>query len=102
MQAFAVNPKLLILDEIDTGVDIESLKLIGREIRSFLRKEKTTLLAITHYGHVLEYLEPDIAYVMVKGQIACYGRPDIVWKQIATEGYGWCEECIKKGYVKKL
>jgi len=101
-QAFGVKPKLLILDEIDTGIDIESLKMIGNEIKGFLRRERTTLLAITHYGHVLEYLEPDTAYVMVRGQVACYGRPDRVWEQIAAKGYGWCEECVKKGYVKKL
>lgn len=101
-QAFAAKPKLLILDEFDTGIDIESLKLIGNEIRGFLRREKTTLLAITHYGHVLEYLEPDTAYVMVRGQIACYGRPDTIWEQIAAKGYGWCEECVKGGYVKEL
>lgn len=101
-QAFAAKPKLLILDEIDTGIDVESLKLIGNEIKGFLREEKTTLLAITHYGHVLEYLEPDTAYVMVRGQIACYGRPDIVWEQIAAKGYGWCEECLKNGHVRKL
>jgi len=94
-QAFAVKPKLLILDEIDSGVDIGSLKLVGSELSKFLHRYKCSSITITHYGYILEYLRPDIAHVMVKGQIACSGKPEYVWDQIMKEGYKWCEECLK-------
>lgn len=94
-QAFAVKPKLLIIDEIDSGVDIESLKLIGNEIRKFLKETKSALIAITHYGHILEYLEPHKAHVMISGKIACSDKPDYIWGKIMKRGYGWCERCPK-------
>lgn len=95
-QTFAIKPKLLILDEIDSGVDIESLRLIGSQINKFLKQNKVTLLAITHYGYILDYLDATKAHVMIKGRIACSGNPKKIWKQIAKRGYKWCEECLKR------
>lgn len=95
-QLLARKPKLLIIDEIDSGVDLESLKLIGNEIKKFLKQNKISLLAITHYGYILEYLEPHKAHVMVNGRIACSGEPNKIWRQISSRGYKWCERCLKK------
>jgi Fe-S cluster assembly ATP-binding protein len=95
-QAFAMKPKLLILDEIDSGVDIESLRLISKEINKFLKKNKVSVIAITHYGYLLDYLNFDKAHVMMKGQIACSGEVKKIWKTISKEGYKRCEKCLKK------
>jgi Fe-S cluster assembly ATP-binding protein len=95
-QAFAVKPNLLILDEVDSGVDIESLKLIGSAINKFLEQNETTLIAITHYGYLLNYLNFDVAHVMIKGRIACSGEPKKIWEEIEKRGYRWCERCLKK------
>jgi Fe-S cluster assembly ATP-binding protein len=95
-QAFAMKPKLLILDEIDSGVDIESLRLISKEINKFLEKNKVSIIAITHYGYLLDYLNFDKAHVMIKGQIACSGEVKKIWKTISKEGYKRCEKCLKK------
>jgi Fe-S cluster assembly ATP-binding protein len=95
-QAFAMKPKLLILDEIDSGVDIESLMLISKEINKFLKKNKVSVIAITHYGYLLDYLNFDKAHVMMKGQIACSGEVKKIWKTISKEGYKRCEKCLKK------
>lgn len=95
-QAMAIKPKLLILDEIDSGIDVESLKFIGKELNEFISQNKCSTLIITHYGHILEYLKPDIAHVMIRGRIACSGKPAKIWSQIAEHGYGWCEKCVKK------
>ena len=99
-QLFAMNPRLLILDEPDSGVDMESLKLIGKEIKNFL-KNNSALLLITHYGYILKYLNPDKAHVMIRGKIACSGSPDKILNQIMKRGYRWCEKCPKIKNGKK-
>ena len=95
-QAFAMKPKLLILDEIDSGIDIESLKLIGKEINKFLERNKVSVIAITHYGYLLDYLNFNKAHVMIRGQIACSGNVKKIWKIISKEGYKWCEKCLRR------
>jgi Fe-S cluster assembly ATP-binding protein len=95
-QAFAMKPKLLILDEIDSGIDIESLRLIGKEINKFLERNKVSVIAITHYGYLLDYLNFNKAHVMIRGQIACSGNVKKIWKTISKEGYKWCEKCLRK------
>jgi Fe-S cluster assembly ATP-binding protein len=95
-QAFAIKPKLLILDEIDSGVDIESLRLIGKEINKFLERNKVSVITITHYGYLLDYLNFNKAHVMIKGQIACSEEVKKIWKTISKEGYKRCEKCLKK------
>lgn len=95
-QIFASSPKMIILDEIDSGIDIESLELIGKELAKFISEKKCSALIVTHYGYVMKYLKPNKAHVMIKGRIACHGDPNKIWEQIRERGYGWCEKCMGK------
>lgn len=90
-QVLAMNPDLLILDEPDSGVDIENLELIGKELARML--EGRAALLITHHGHILKYIRPNRAHVMIQGRIVCDGDPEQILSQIMREGYRWCEKC---------
>jgi len=100
LQLKAQDPCLLLLDEPESGVDLESIKRVGQTIREILEKdscpaEKTaekSALVITHTGEILNYLEADRAYVMCNGTIVCSGTPRELLSEISRRGY---EECIK-------
>ena len=96
-QVLAMNPDFLVLDEPDSGVDVENLELIGKELAEAL-KGKSALI-ITHHGYILKYLKPTKAHVMLHGTIVCNGDPEIILDQIMRRGYRWCERCrlMKKG-----
>ncbi len=89
LQALLLKPKLLILDEPDSGVDIDSLSLISHKIRK-LYEEGTSILLITHYGRILEHIDPSIVHVhiMKDGNIVMSGKEELV------------EEIEKKGFKK--
>jgi Fe-S cluster assembly ATP-binding protein len=92
-QIFAFRPKLLLLDEIDSGVDVESLKFIGKKLAEYIKKNKISVLVVTHHGEILNYLKPKIASVMLNGKIVCSGDYKKIWKTIRERGYEWCEKC---------
>ena len=92
LQLLAQRPSLLLLDEPDSGVDVENLERIGRMLDSFLAGR--TALLITHMGHILRYVNADKGHVIVNGTIACTGDPVKLLSQILHEGYGWCEKCL--------
>ncbi|MCP8318565.1 MAG: Fe-S cluster assembly ATPase SufC [Candidatus Methylarchaceae archaeon HK01B] len=102
LQVLAQKPKFAMLDEPDSGVDIENLSIIGKVINNFL-KESSGLL-ITHVGYILRYVEVDKSHVLIKGEIACSGEPIKILDQILKEGYGWCEKClqINKSWCKNV
>lgn len=84
LQAAVLEKQLLIFDEVDTGVDVDSLKSISK----FLTKHKQdkTYIVITHYNRILHYLKPDYVLVMKDGKIAKVGGPELA-TQIEEEGY---------------
>jgi len=85
-QLFAMEPKLLLLDEIDSGVDIESMELLGKEINSFLSSRSA--LIITHLGYILNYVRADKAHVLVNGKIVLSGKPEEVLEKVKEKGFG--------------
>jgi len=89
VQVFASKPKLMILDELDSGVDIDSLKMIGKELNEYIEENHCACLVITHYRHILPYLRPNLAHVMCGGRIAKTGDPIEIFTQIEEKGY--CE-----------
>ncbi|MBS7624961.1 ABC transporter ATP-binding protein [Candidatus Bathyarchaeota archaeon] len=93
LQALAQNGRLLILDEPDSGVDVENLRVLGNVINEAL-KDRSALI-ITHLGIILQYINADIAHVLMNGTIACSGHPTKILGQILNEGYAWCEKCLK-------
>ena len=98
LQLMAQNPDFIMLDEPDSGVDIENMELIGEEIAKLLDRKKMPSirnragLIITHSTAILDYLEVDRAHVMLNGKVACSGNPREIIETIREEGY---EKCIK-------
>ena len=90
LQLSILNPKVAILDETDSGLDIDALKIIASETNRVMNKEKI-IIVITHYKRILEHLKPDKLFVMIDGKIACEGGHKLI-NQIEEKGYGWIEK----------
>jgi Fe-S cluster assembly ATP-binding protein len=99
LQLMIQNPDFVMLDEPESGVDLENISLIGTAIGSLLEKEKHVVkrqksgLVITHTGYILDYLETDRGHVMCEGMIKCRGNPREILKDIKQHGYKECLEC---------
>jgi len=101
MQIMALRPDLIILDEPDSGVDIENIELIGKIIKELLQIEAKPInrikagLIITHITHILQYIgKIDRAHVLINGRIACSGSPDIIIPSIMKYGFDECQICV--------
>lgn len=90
LQMLLFNPKLILLDETDSGLDIDSLRTISKGVNAVMNENKTTLI-ITHYKRILEYIKPDKIFIMINGKIALSGNGDLVNK-LEEKGYGWIDE----------
>lgn len=86
-QVFAMESRLMILDEPDSGVDIDSIRLIGREISKQVEEQGSSVLIITHHRHILQHLSPDVAHIMYEGQIIDSGEPEKLIPKIEEKGY---------------
>ena len=73
IQMKILEPKLIILDEIDSGVDVDNLKVIAENINKYKEKTNASILIITHYSHILNYIKPDYVHIMGKGTIVKTG-----------------------------
>jgi Fe-S cluster assembly ATP-binding protein len=89
LQMLLIEPKLIILDETDSGLDIDALKIISEGIKSFRTKDNAFLL-ITHYYRILEYLKPDHVHVLLDGKIVKSGDETLALK-LEQKGYSWLE-----------
>lgn len=87
IQMLALKPKFIILDEIDSGLDVDSLKTIAKEIEN-VRDGKIMLLIITHYANILKYIKPDFVHVIIDGKIIKSGNAKFAEK-IEKRGYEW-------------
>lgn len=100
VQLLAQEPDFVMLDEPDSGVDLENIKVIGRAINVITQKDmKPSLrtksgMIITHFGHILDYMSTDKAHVMIEGTIVCSGSPNEILEQIKANGYEGCVECL--------
>lgn len=86
LQMALLEPQFAILDETDSGLDIDAIKKVASGVRSIISKHNTGVLVITHYQRILDYLKPDFVHVMVKGKIVESGGPELVSKLEKT-GY---------------
>ncbi|XMD99199.1 MAG: Fe-S cluster assembly ATPase SufC [Candidatus Karelsulcia muelleri] len=86
-QMCMINPKFSILDEIDSGLDIDALRTLSRGINTF-KKKKNSLLIITHYQRLLNYIIPDYVHILYKGKIIESGKKELAIK-IESEGYNF-------------
>ncbi len=87
LQMAMLEPKIAVLDETDSGLDIDALRIVSEGINT-LRNENLGILVITHYQRILNYLKPDVVHVMVDGKIVESGGPDLALR-LEDEGYGW-------------
>lgn len=85
LQLSILNPKLAILDETDSGLDVDALKIVSKAINNFHNKNNSILL-ITHYQRILKYIKPDYVHVMIDGKIVKSGKKDLA-RELEKKGY---------------
>jgi len=94
LQVLYLNPKLVIFDEIDAGLDIKKLEQVIEIIKSEFIKKNISVLLVTHSGQILNYLKPDITNVMLDGKIICQNKDfKKVLRVIKKYGYEKCKKC---------
>jgi Fe-S cluster assembly ATP-binding protein len=81
-----LNPKVAVLDETDSGLDIDALKVVAEGVNRFRAQDGKGVLLITHYTRILRYIQPDFVHVFVAGRIAEQGGPELA-DQLEAEGY---------------
>ena len=87
LQMVLLDSKLSILDETDSGLDIDALKIVSEGINTFMNNDKAIIL-ITHYQRLLDYVKPDFVHVMQNGEIIKTGTADLA-KELEVKGYEW-------------
>ena len=87
VQMGIIDPRLAILDETDSGLDIDALRVVGDGINRIMRKPDKAVLLITHYQRLLDTVEPDFVHVLAGGRIVRSGGPELA-HALEREGYG--------------
>lgn len=95
LQCLMIEPTFALLDEVDSGLDIDALQIVARGVNA-LRGEQFGSLIITHYQRLLNYIQPDIVHIMMDGRIAFSGGPELA-KQLEAEGYKGLATTEKEG-----
>lgn len=90
LQMLVLQPKLAMLDEIDSGLDIDAMKVVADGVNS-LRGEERGILLVTHYQRLLDYIVPDYVHVLIDGRIAKTGDAELA-KELESRGYDWVLE----------
>ncbi|RAV22274.1 Fe-S cluster assembly ATPase SufC [Paenibacillus contaminans] len=90
LQMMMLEPRLVILDEIDSGLDIDALRIVADGVNA-IRSEERGFLIITHYQRLLNYIKPDYVHVMMQGRIVKSGGPELA-ERLEAEGYDWIKE----------
>jgi Fe-S cluster assembly ATP-binding protein len=89
LQMLILEPRLMILDETDSGLDIDALKIVADGINALRSPDRATLL-VTHYQRLLDYVQPDYVHVLAGGRIVRSGGPELA-RELEEKGYGWLE-----------
>jgi len=90
LQMLMLEPRLIILDETDSGLDIDALQMVGRCVNS-LRSAERSILVVTHYQRLLDYIQPDKVHVMARGQLLKSGGKELAL-ELEAKGYGWLND----------
>lgn len=93
-QMAMLDPDLAILDETDSGLDIDALKVVADGVNKLRRKDNAVIL-VTHYQRLLDYIEPDFVHVLYKGKIVKSGGKELA-KELEEKGYDWIKEEIEE------
>ena len=89
LQMLVLQPSLMILDETDSGLDIDALRIVSEGINAMRSPERSTIL-VTHYQRLLDYVQPDYVHVLAGGRIVKSGGPELA-KELEDKGYGWLD-----------
>jgi Fe-S cluster assembly ATP-binding protein len=92
-QMAVLDPRLAILDETDSGLDIDALRIVADGVNA-LRSKERAILVITHYQRLLNYIIPDFVHVLFDGRIVKSGGKELAF-ELEEKGYGWIEETLK-------
>ncbi|MED5016852.1 Fe-S cluster assembly ATPase SufC [Paenibacillus chibensis] len=90
LQMMLIEPSIVVLDEIDSGLDIDALKIVASGVNA-MRSDDRGFLIITHYQRLLNYVKPDFVHVMMQGRIVKSGGPELA-ERLEAEGYDWVKE----------
>lgn len=93
LQMYLLKPHMVLLDEIDSGLDVDSLRVVGTGVMNYYEKEKPGMLVITHYQRLLDYIIPDFVHIMKDGHIVETGGKELVGE---IESYGYSEVTKKQ------
>jgi len=92
-QMAMLEPKLAILDETDSGLDIDALRIVAKGVNE-LRSPENATIVITHYQRLLDYIRPDYVHVLYKGRIVRSGGPELAL-ELEEKGYDWIKDEVK-------
>jgi Fe-S cluster assembly ATP-binding protein len=100
VQLFAMQPRFMMMDEPDSGVDIEALDVVGSVVKqlfssgAFCPTFRRAGLIITHTGQIMNYVHPDKGHVIVNGVVVGSGNPELIFEEISLYGYMNCKNCL--------
>lgn len=86
LQMKLLKPSVILLDEIDSGLDVDSLKIVGENVMDYYNNSESSILMVTHYHHLLDYIKPDFVHIMINGTIVKSSDASLV-HEIETKGY---------------
>ncbi len=101
LQMKLLKPSMILLDEIDSGLDVDSLKIVGENVMDYYQKEEAGIILITHYQRLLDYIQPDFVHIMMNGHIVKSGDHSLV-QEIESKGYETILQEISSSDVKDL
>ena len=90
LQMITLEPRIAILDETDSGLDIDALKIVAQGVNDYRSPDRSFIL-ITHYQRILNYMQPDFVHVLMNGKLVKSGTMELA-KELEKKGYSWIEE----------
>lgn len=96
LQMYMLEPSIVLLDEIDSGLDVDSLRIVGENVMNYYELAKPSILLITHYQRLLDYIKPDFVHIMKDGHIVQSGGSELV-DYIEQNGYDQVEKKVTIG-----
>jgi Fe-S cluster assembly ATP-binding protein len=100
MQMLLLDPRLAILDETDSGLDIDALKIVAEGVNR-LRGPERAILLVTHYQRLLDYITPDCVHVLYDGRVVRSGGPELA-HELEARGYGWIEVAAQGATMQQI
>ena len=92
LQMLTLDPSLAVLDETDSGLDIDAIKIVADGVNKFRREDRAVII-ITHYQRILQYMNPDKIHVLMDGRIVRSGGKKLA-NELEDKGYSWLEETV--------